>query len=232
MRGHTALIGCGFLGSLWTEEVLKRLFALEKDRNFLFVDNDVWEERNIANQLCTPDDVGKPKCMTVGDLAAEYDTGDCDSIQERVNIGNAREVIGDAGLIVDALDNIESRHVIWTYGQTLGIPVLHLGISQGKTGSVQWSYGDKYTSWTLSPAVLKSVVEGEDVKLPPCQLVGIRSLGRNVATAGAIAYTLALGHDIEMLFGQGDDLGYSVLTNWRCGLWSIDLDREDIHVKA
>jgi molybdopterin/thiamine biosynthesis adenylyltransferase len=209
-----ALIGCGFLGSIFLEELLKRLFAANrKDVEFLLVDYDHFEERNAANQNCTPKNASTYKVHRMAALAEEYGfTAHC--AIHRINKKTGAGYLGQPDLIVDALDNLEARHLVYFMAMELSIPSLHLGITEWGQGTVEWVVPPGHDTWHLSPLELKIYPEAEQEKLPPCQLVQMRGVGLNMGLAAAKAVTLALKEDIEEYFDYGPQLKEPVYTNW------------------
>jgi molybdopterin/thiamine biosynthesis adenylyltransferase len=223
------LIGCGFLGSLWAEEVFKRLYAVERtDVEFLFVDMDIWEKRNAANQIITPEQEGEQKVTTLAKRATAYGFKAV-PYPKKITRDNMDDLDGD--IMVDALDNVETRWLIWERAQMYGAPLLHLGIVSG-AGDVEWSLPDGAPDyWHLSPTVVAKLPDGEQVKLPPCHLVQSRGLGLNLAVAGAKALTLALGEDIEEMLEMGPQLnGMYVYTNWTATNFGHAIDTERLYV--
>jgi hypothetical protein len=226
-----ALVGCGFLGSLWAEEVFKRLWAVDRfDVGFLFIDNDTWEERNCANQLVCAEIArqGEAKSYTLSKRARMYDL-QAEHSTTRITESNRKIIRAD--IIVDALDNLESRWLLHYQGIESGAPVLHLGINNGGSGSVEWVVDD-HDFWHMSPKRVAVLPEAQQIVQPPCHLVQSRGLGLNTALAGAKAFTLAIGEDIEETLKLGPQLPYSVYTQWDTdnnGHW---VDKERIHVKT
>jgi len=236
-----ALIGCGFLGSIWLEEVAKRLFALERENvHLLLIDKDTFERRNAANQNFRPLVLhvsGKMEQHTPA--KAEYlsrmawDYGISAEWQKADIIDDPGLLLG-AQLIVDALDNLPARHAVWKQGMAQGTPILHMGINEHGTGEVEWTWAT-VQGWHLSPIKLgaQSIDKLEEQpKHPPCHLVQMRGLGLNLGLAAAKATTLFIGEDIEETFDEGPQLpGYGLLTYWLADRQSHSLDTERIHVK-
>jgi hypothetical protein len=234
-----ALVGCGFLGSLWFEEVAKRVYALEReDMEFLFLDRDTFEPRNAANQNFRPFWLAgptsklhePPKAAYLADIAREYGlSGDW----KKANIIDGAALLEGADLIVDALDNLPARHAVWQQAMAQGTPVLHMGINGQGSGEVEWTWATEQ-GWHLSPIRLgaQTIKLEDQPKQPPCHLVQMRGLGLNLALAAAVATTLFMGEDIEEFFDEGPQLpGYAVLTYWHATRDSHRMDTEKCHVK-
>lgn len=209
---NIALVGCGFLGSLLAEEIAKRFYAFEERSGITLIDFDRVEERNAANQNFDLEDAGQLKVDAVYRRMKRYRV-DADPIARRV----AKENLGmldDYGIIISAVDNLPTRQLLWYFARAAKKPLLHLGVSQGGTGSVDWTWRD-FDSWPLSPiALLGQTRYKEDVpkELRPCELIAFRGLGLNTALAGAKALGIFLGFDPEKHIE--DDVLPRTITTW------------------
>lgn len=187
----TMLVGCGFLGSLFAEEVNKHAYALHEPLTWLFVDGDSVEDRNIANQGFDYVAVGKNKAAVLAERAKKY-AHQATALRKRIT----KLPVWQADFLVDAVDNIETRQMLWREAIRTGLPLLHLGISRGGTGLVSWTVPQqKLDTFPLSPVALlgREIPKDPDDALPPCELIKFRSLGLQVASAGATALFAALG---------------------------------------
>lgn len=192
-----SIVGCGFLGSLFMEEWAKRAFALGEEDTVRVIDFDKFEERNAANQNVTKARATEmPMKVTVlEELGKGYGLL-MEPIPDKVTKENVEKLLDGTDTLVSALDNIESRDHLWYWAKQFGKPMISLGVSQNGTGAVEWTH-DEYCTYSLSPLVRpKDYSEaGAIVTLKPCELVGFRGLGLNVAIAGAKALGLYKGHD-------------------------------------
>lgn len=216
-----AVVGCGFVGSVFAEEFLKLAYAGELPHEFLFIDGDTWETRNAANQnvsLFTARQ-GVPKAETLKNLALEYDR-QARALHERVTAENIDELIGTVDIIVDAVDNVATRQLLYTYGLRREIPVLHFGLDATMgTGQVEWSYrgpGGTHDTFALAPLNLlgkSAPKDPESGTQPPCELVRMRAAGWHVAYAAAVALAIYYGFDPHShLYNEAPCHGY--LTEW------------------
>jgi hypothetical protein len=233
---NVALVGCGFLGSLWAVEALKRLYAIERQIAWLFVDRDKWELRNTANQLCDLSWNGKSKAFTLA-LMAKAGYGQTQALPQtqgwwdlEIDDNTIQSLTVD--LFVDALDNLPARYAVWKRALALGVPVMHLGINASGSGSVEWS-APGFQKWHLGPPLAGRFLEpgAPQPTEPPCHLVQMRGLGLNLAVAAAKAFTLWMGEDVEELFGEGPQLDHGVLTCWDATADGHTLRRKEIHVR-
>jgi hypothetical protein len=211
-----ALVGAGFLGSLFAEELAKRLFAFEFAWEALVIDDDTVDARNPANALYTLRDIRALKAEV---LAARLRLYGVPSVALPARVGREHPITSEllaCALVVDAVDNLPTRQWLWELAVAHGVPVLHLGVSQGGTGAVEWTT-PVYDSFSLSPVVLadRTPTATADavqlVTLPPCELVGMRGVGLNLAVAGAKAVAIALGFDAER---AAPPAASNVLTTW------------------
>lgn len=209
------VVGCGFVGSIFATEFAKLAFAGDMPREFLFIDGDTWERRNAANQ-----NVGlleateqKPKAQTIADMVRGYEK-EAEWEHARVTEDNISMLLHGARVIVDAVDNNKTRQLLYGYGLGQQVPVLHLGISEMGTGTVDWSHPE-HDTFALSPAKQAGKPPIKDPKtshLPPCELASMRSVGWNTSYCAAMALALYLGFDAWGWI-QGDPRGW--MTEWQ-----------------
>lgn len=210
--GTIVVVGCGFVGSVFTDEYLKRAFAGKLPYALRFIDYDTVEERNCANQNFYQTDAGKYKAEVMYEKAtasgryAEYRT-------EKLVPENIDALLEGAVLVVDGVDNLATRQLLWGHAQGAGVPVLHLGISEQGTGKVEWSHPD-HNTFSLAPqhTAGKDIVDPKSGVTPPCELARMRGVGLNVGFAAAMAAAIYFGFDPEShLKGEATD---GTLTEW------------------
>ena len=160
-----ALVGCGFLGSLFAEEFAKRAFAFDEELEWTLIDFDQVEERNAANQNFDLLNAEESKVEAVEDRLMGYrNTVSAHAI--RLDKTNINELLHDAGLVVSAVDNLPTRELLWYYAKETRKPLLHLGISQMGTGNVEWTVG-RYDTWSMSPLATlgqtKKIMSAENI---------------------------------------------------------------------
>jgi hypothetical protein len=218
MRHSIALVGCGFLGSLFAEEMAKRQFAFNDNTEWTLIDFDKIEERNAANQNFTRTDDGKRKTTAVYERLALYHL-EGKTIPKRLEKSNIGEFLDEAKVIISAVDNLPTRELLWYYARANRVPLLSLGVSQQGTGNVEWTVG-KYETWSMNPLGQKKKMESaENIprELKPCELIAFRGLGLNVAIAAAKALGIWFGWDPEKQVVE--TLGVDVLPN-TASTWS------------
>lgn len=191
------LVGCGFVGSVFVDEMLKRQFAGKLPQGWRMIDFDKVSERNCANQNFILDDNGKYKSDVLSERAMKSGKM-TESVTTRLTEENINELLADSVLIIDGVDKLAVRQLLWGYAMSNGIPVLHLGIAEVGTGKVEWTH-PKHDTFTLSPAHTfgKEVVDPPSGITPPCELARMRGVGLNVGFAAATAAAIYLGFDPE-----------------------------------
>ena len=214
------LVGAGFLGSIFAEEAGKRLWAQDMILDWKVIDDDQFETRNAANQNVRVSQFGPGKVHEKSHLAADtlgsYQQGTVEAVVARVDADNINSLIppDECELIIDAVDNLAARHLLWGHGIAHGIPVMHMGLSQGGTGVVEWTFGMGRDSFSMSPINMMNRPEPPAPKtLKPCELIAHRATGFLIAHRGAVALGHLMGLDPE---GEFPDLkGQSFATTWQ-----------------
>jgi len=215
------LVGCGFLGSLFTEELAKWSRALHLDMTMDVCDPDTVSERNVANQLFTPADVGIHKVNVVGQRLWDYNVGG-DSFTKLLTPETSDEILAGADIYVCAVDNIKARQLMWTKSIQNDVPLLNLGVSQQGTGSVDWtcmSNGIDTNPFGLTQGQTEEQLAAYgqlNAELPPCELVGFRGVGLNMALAATKSLLILWGWDPEMVVHKtkGQQAPWGTFTTW------------------
>ena len=207
-----AVVGCGFVGSVFTTEFLKRCFAGKMEPQFLFIDDDTVESRNCANQNFVLADIGRPKADVLAAAARDSDRY-AEYQQVRLSADNLDQLLADSYLVVDGVDNLATRQLLWGYAMRTGTPVLHIGISEQGTGKVEWSH-PLHQTFSLRPdqTVGKEIIDPPSGVTPPCELARMRGVGLNVGFAAACAAAIYYGFDPESHLQGIPTAGY--LTDW------------------
>lgn len=220
------LVGGGALGSNLALEMAKRARASGNAIELHLHDFDkVDASRNVASQNFDPGDDGDFKGEVIARKLKDYQPNlTVLPRNHRITKANYQEafVKGRDTVIIDAVDNLDTRLLLWDAGNKLDVPVLHLGIDPSGTGIVSWNHRE-YDSYHLSPAnlsekAMKEVREGPaPPSLPPCELSGLRSLVMNTAAAGNASLFLYLGDDYLGVFvGDISDTS-GIMTVWNTG---------------
>ena len=219
-RDKIVVVGVGFVGSLFVEELAKRLYAFELENSYdiVLIDPDHVSKRNTANQWFPLAAEGHPKALVMENYLKQDWSLDALGVVERLDKTNKGLLLDSATLIVDAVDNLPTRTLLWYHGLEHKVPILHLGVAQAGVGVVEWTTPENDT-WSLSPIALATRSKFEEVvpkELPPCELVGFRGLGLNIALAAVKALFISWGRDAEMEVGHTPERG--TLTTWHAEL--------------
>lgn len=224
MKNPILIVGCGFLGSIFTDELLHRMFAGKLHYPLVFVDGDKWEERNASNQNVTLNQAvaGEWKVETLRNRAFEFKALalsvpsfiENDSQLDDILKSDEDSLWTGYTLIVDAVDNIKTRQMLALYGLKRNVPVLHLGLAVSGAGAVEWS-SKAVDTWPLAPwnPQEQEIKDPETSGLPPCELIQMRGAGLNVSLAGAMAACIFLGFDPEEHVDPNKSFGWC--TTWR-----------------
>ena len=123
------VIGCGGLGG-YAIEYLARLGV----GKIIAVDGDVFSESNMNRQLlCTTDSLGKSKAeIAVARINAINPAIEAVSICEYLTAESAAELVAGVDLVIDSLDNVESRLILEDVCENAGVTFIH-GAVQGWT---------------------------------------------------------------------------------------------------
>lgn len=219
-----AVVGCGFVGSVFTDEFLKRCFAGKLPIDFVFIDDDTVSQRNCANQNFDFMDMKKPKAEVLAARALRFDRTATSEVK-RLTLENSDELLKDAELVIDAVDNLETRQLLYGHGIVHKVPVLHIGISPLATGVVEWTYPGHET-FSLRPAQTagREIKDPESGVTPPCELARMRGVGLNIGFAAACAASIYCGFDAEGHLDGKEAQG--TLTEWQASASGFFPQRE------
>ncbi len=212
LRSRVAVIGCGGLGGYVIEE-LARLGV----GKIVAIDPDTFEEHNLNRQLLsTPWSLGEAKVAAAAHRVGEINPAvQLVPIEKAFSPDNGWELLSDARVVVDALDNIGVRLELADICTAMGIPLVH-GAIGGWYGHVatqlpgdrtlrkiyrSWSAGkgieQQYGNPSFTPAVVASLQVAEVCKL----LLGQGELLRNrQLTIDLLTMEV---HDIPLSEGEG-----------------------------
>lgn len=102
-----AIVGCGGLGGYVIEELSRAGIG-----RLILIDKDVFCESNMNRQLLALcDTIGKFKTQTYKGWLKKQSKTKCDCYEEFFGEQNA-DIINDADIVVDCVDNVKSRQVI------------------------------------------------------------------------------------------------------------------------
>ncbi|MGB9887572.1 MAG: HesA/MoeB/ThiF family protein [Moorellales bacterium] len=166
--------------------------------NLTLVDSDIVELSNLNRQfLHWEEDLGREKVFSASSKLARLNPEvELTPIRTRVTAENVEEIIAGADVVVDALDNLETRRVLNRACLRLGKPLVHGGIN-GMVGEVT----------TILPGRTPCL---ECFLPPPVPHVVKRTIPALGATAGLVA-CLQVMETIKLLVGFGELLAGRIL---------------------
>ena len=126
------VIGCGGIGGA-AIEMLARMGV----SNIRIVDKDKFDVSNINRQLMSSmDSVGREKTTVTKEIICSINSFvNVETFNTELNKDNVNEIIAGSKVIVDALDNLESRIITSRCALELDIPFVH-GAIHGTMGQI------------------------------------------------------------------------------------------------
>jgi sulfur carrier protein ThiS adenylyltransferase len=105
---RVSIVGCGGLGSN-SAMMLVRAGV----RSLTLVDHDVVEESNLNRQMFFRDQLGMPKTQALAQTLRRIEPGlDLTLVQHRVTAGDLCGIVGDADVVVEAVDQADVKAMI------------------------------------------------------------------------------------------------------------------------
>jgi molybdopterin/thiamine biosynthesis adenylyltransferase len=127
------VVGVGALGS-HVVQLVRNL-----DVKLVLVDFDRVEQRNVQSQFHGRPSVGKSKVQSLGQSLQFLFGLKVETNPHKLTADNVEAVLGKADLVLDCLDNGESRRLVQRFVRDKGIPCLHGALSaDGLFGQVLW----------------------------------------------------------------------------------------------
>ncbi len=214
-------VGAGALGS-WTLDIMtKRLVALGLKPDVRIIDFDVVDDRNFANQFFTKAHKGKYKCDVMADRLSQYGVK-ATAVPEKLTEDNIEQLIVPAKtrIVIDMVDNVEARTLLWMYSVSYNKACLHAGVAKEGHGKAIWTTKG-YDHWfsdgikgRLQGNSTQDAESAKDEKLPPCEMLEFASLCIQTSMATAQAVTMYYGKDPEAFF-KGADVPMTTMVNYR-----------------
>lgn len=189
---RVCVIGCGGLGG----NIIEQLGRLGIGY-ITAVDGDVFEESNLNRQLLS--NVGNLGCSKAVEAEERMKRVNplitVTPICRRLDMENGFEIIKNHNVVIDALDNIESRLILEELAEKAGIPLVH-GAIAGWFGQVTTVFpGDKTLS-LLYPHEAKHGIEKE--------------LG-NPSFTPALVAAVQVAEAVKILINRGNTLRKKIL---------------------
>lgn len=157
-KSKVCVIGCGGLGG-YIIEMLARLGI----GHITAVDSDGFDLTNLNRQILSNEkNLGKPKALMAKErIELVNPEVEVKPIVAYLDRSNAKEILSGHDLVIDGLDNIESRLILEEVCEDLEIPLIH-GAIAGLYGQVSTVFpGDR----TISKIYRKGTSKGVEEKL-------------------------------------------------------------------
>lgn len=197
------VVGCGGLGG-YIIEMLARIGV----GNIIAIDGDVFEESNLNRQLLSEDaKLGTEKALAAVERVNKINPHvNITPVTQMLTEENAVQIIGKVDVVVDALDNIDTRLKLEKACAMMDIPLVH-GAIGGWFGQV--------TTVMPGDGTLSLIYKGKN-------MIGIeKKLGNPSFTPATIA-SIEVSEVIKLLIGRGESLSKKLLL--------IDLFNNDFEV--
>lgn len=115
--------GAGALGSHLADNLVRQGVRLLR-----VIDRDTVEPHNVGTQLYGESEVGVRKVEALRNRLFRACGIEVDAIAKELTDRNARPLLKDSGLVIDAFDNSASRRLVQETCRALGLPCLHVGL--------------------------------------------------------------------------------------------------------
>ncbi len=220
-QAKVLVIGAGGLGC----PVLQYLVAAGVG-DIGIVDDDKVDESNLQRQiLYTTNDVGKPKAqVAVEKLSAQNPNCQFKSYLQRLNSGNALEIISDYDIVVDGSDNFPTRYLVNDACVMLNKPLVFGSVFKFEGQVAVFNYNGSATYRCLYPQPPSSD------EVPNCSEIGV--LGVLPGTVGLLQATEV----IKIITGIGEVLSNKLLRfdalNMTFETFSFSLNPKNQEIKA
>ena len=127
------VVGAGALGSHFVQ------FFRNEACTIKIIDFDRVEQRNVASQFHSKAGVGKKKTASLQQSLKFLYGREIISVSNKLTKDNVKELLSNADLIVDCLDNGASRRLVQDFARSSQTPCLHGALSaNGDFGRVVW----------------------------------------------------------------------------------------------
>jgi molybdopterin/thiamine biosynthesis adenylyltransferase len=205
-KSCAAVVGCGGLGGYIIEELAR--IGIGK---IICIDPDVFEEHNLNRQLyATLTTLAGAKVAAAAQRVGEINPAvTVIPLQKAFCRDNGKDLLGQAHVVIDALDNIPIRLVLADVCESMNIPLIH--------GSIAGWYGQVTTQFP-GDRTLQNLYSGYSLER------GVEEELGNPSFSPALVASIEVAEAIKVLLGEG--------TTLRGRLLSINLfDMEIIDIR-
>jgi molybdopterin/thiamine biosynthesis adenylyltransferase len=118
------LCGAGALGSNLADN-----FARQGFKSLRVIDHDRIEEHNVGTQLYGQSEIGLWKVEALRNRLFQATGAEIEAVRKELTADNARALLKETDLIVDAFDNSLSRQIVQDQARRQNTACLHAGLS-------------------------------------------------------------------------------------------------------
>lgn len=201
-KKRVCIVGAGGLGG-YVIEMLARIGV----GHVSIVDGDVFDDTNLNRQILSDENVlGRKKVEVAVDRIERVNSQiQVDGINEFLTEENANSILAGHDVVIDALDDIDTRFIVQAETEKLGIPMVHGAIAgwYGQVASIM--PGDR----TLNMIYRHNENKGAEIKLG------------NLSFPPATVASIEVAEAIKILLNKGEILRHQILF--------IDLLNQDYH---
>ncbi len=115
--------GVGAIGSNLADNLVRQGVA-----HLRAIDKDRVEEHNVSTQIYAEADIGVWKVEALRNRLFKVAGVEIDPVRKELTAQNARQLLGDCDLLIDAFDNSAARQLVQQTTRESGTPCLHIGL--------------------------------------------------------------------------------------------------------
>jgi molybdopterin/thiamine biosynthesis adenylyltransferase len=123
-RLRVAICGVGAVGSNLADNLVRQGVA-----ELRAIDHDRVDEHNVSTQAYGESDVGVWKVEALRNRCFRTAGVEIDPVRKELTAANARGLLANRDLVIDAFDNSTSRQLVQQTVRAAGTPCLHVGLS-------------------------------------------------------------------------------------------------------
>jgi molybdopterin/thiamine biosynthesis adenylyltransferase len=117
------LCGVGAIGSNLADNLVRQGIA-----GLRAIDKDRVEEHNVSTQIYAEADIGVWKVEALRNRLFKVAGVEIDPVRKELTAQNARQLLGDCDLLIDAFDNSAARQLVQQTARASGTSCLHIGL--------------------------------------------------------------------------------------------------------
>jgi molybdopterin-synthase adenylyltransferase len=192
LQSKVAIVGVGGLGGTVLEWLARVGVGHLK-----LIDGDRFEDHNLNRQvLCTQDRLGAAKVRAAAERACRVNNSlTVEAHAEFLTHKNAQRLVSNCHVVVDCLDNIQTRFIVETAAKNAGVPLVSAAVA-GLTGHVTTVFPqDKGLELIYGPAAELKISKGAETTLGNLP----QTVGLIASIESAEVIKVLLGHDQDLL---------------------------------